>query len=372
MKIAHVVCVFPPYGGGIGKSALDFSIMMREGGHQVDVYAPLYTNDISEDDSNSTKIIRIKPILKLGNGAFVPRLFSKLKKYDLVYLHYPFFGGAEIIWFFKLFNRKTKVIFHYHMDVIGLSPLFKLLSFPSKMIEKSLLKKADLITAGSLDYIQNSQIKNFYTDNPGIFRETYFPVDTKKFHTRTDRGVREKKEILFVGGLDKAHYFKGLNVLIDALFLLRKRNDWILKVVGEGNLKQEYIKKCEEKKLSSRVEFLGSVSHEDLPIVYRESDFFVLPSINKGEAFGIVLLEAMASGLPIIASNLPGVRSVFTDKEGFLTKPSDREDLADKIKIFLDDDSLLTEMSESARRLSVDKYSYETISKRINSIVDEV
>lgn len=372
MKIAHIVCVFPPYKGGIGKSAHDFASMMSSVGNEVDIYTPLYSSFEAREEYSKLKIHRVKSFFKLGNGAFIPRLFFELKKYDLIYLHYPFFGGAEIVWLFGIFNKKTKIILHYHMDVMGLSLLFRILSIPSKLIERKLLKRADLITVGSLDYLEGSQIKNYYTRNKEKFRETFFPVDTEKFYLRSGNKNLDIKSILFVGGLDKAHYFKGLNVLIDALSQIKERTDWKLQIVGRGELIDEYKERCQKVGIDDRVQFLNSVSDEELPSVYRESDFFVLPSINKGEAFGIVLLEALSSGLPVIASNLAGVRSVFSSKEGFLVVPDDKNDLRIKIEKMLDNNELLKKMSVNSRELAEEKYSYKSVRRKINNIVDEL
>lgn len=377
MKIAHIVCVYPPYRGGIGKSAEDFALMMAEEGHEVTVCTPEYFHASNqskelENKQANIKLRKIKPFFKIGNGAFIPSILFELHNFDLLYLHYPFFGGAEIVWFFKIFNKKTKLIVHYHMDVVGLPLFLRLLSWPSKLIRNSLMNKAALLTAASFDYVLSSQIGNYYKKNKNKFRETYFPVDLNKFLPREERIPREKKEILFVGGLDRAHYFKGLDVLLDSLLLLKSREDWILKVVGDGDLKKNYIKKCQQNGLEKKVFFLGLLSSDNLYKTYRESDFFVLPSINRGEAFGIVLLEAMASGLPVIASDLPGVRSVFTDQEGFTAAPGDKKDLAKKISVLLDDENLLMTMSNKARKLVENKYSREKISRRIKKIIEEL
>lgn len=370
MKIAHVVCVFPPYKGGIGKSALDFSLMMSRENNEVTVFTPLY--DLDEEGQkkiDKINIVKIKPFLRLGNGAFIPRLFFKLKGFDVIYLHYPFFGGSEIVWLFKIFNKKTKLVIHYHMDVLGLRGFLKILSLPSKIIKTSLFKRANLISVASLDYLENSEIKNIYSKNPEKFRETFFGVDTKKFFPLSAEKQNKQKTILFVGGLDRAHYFKGLNILFDTLDIIKNRKDWILKIVGRGELKKDYQNKTVNIGISDRVFFLDSVDDDQLPIVYRESDFLVLPSINKGEAFGIVLLEAMASGIPVIASNLAGVRSVFTDLEGLRVVPGDKNDLAKKILYFLDNEGLLKKAGYNSRLLVEKKYSYEKISERVNSII---
>jgi len=347
--------------------------MMITDGHDITIFTPLYKKIEEEDLDIGIKIKRIKPVFKLGNGAFIPSLLWSLSSFDLVYLHYPFFGGSEILWLFKLLNKKTKLIVHYHMDILGLSPFARLLSIPSRLIEKSLLKKADLITAASLDYVENSDIAYFYKDNKEKFRQTYFGVDTEKFHPLDQKEKQVIKKILFVGGLDKAHYFKGLSVLIDSLSKIKDRDDWVLEIVGKGDLQQKFIEDCIEKGIEKKVKFLGSVSNEELPRVYREASFFVLPSVNKGEAFGIVLLEAMASGLPLIASNLAGVRSVFVEGEqGLRVKPGDVDDLLEKVKVFLDNDDLLFKMAQKSRQIALEKYQNKKITDRFNNIIKEL
>ena len=79
------------------------------------VYTTKYDGRLSKQDF---KVIGLKPFLKYGNGAFLPQLFFKLKNYDVVHLHYPFFGTTEIVWLAKIFFRKKfKLAIHYHMDV---------------------------------------------------------------------------------------------------------------------------------------------------------------------------------------------------------------------------------------------------------------
>src|SRR5574344_1764417 len=99
MKIASIVCTFPPYAGGIGNSAFRINKLLEDK-HEITVFTPA----------------TIKPWLHYGLGAFIPQLFWKLNKFDYIYLHYPFFGTAEVVWFFKLFFKRPKLIIHYHMD----------------------------------------------------------------------------------------------------------------------------------------------------------------------------------------------------------------------------------------------------------------
>lgn len=373
MKIASIVCAYPPYAGGIGNSAERINNLLGEK-HQITTFTP------------ST----IKPWLQFGHGAFLPQLFFKLNKFDYIYLHYPFFGTAEVVWFFKLFFKRPKLIIHYHMDVKGLSPLGKLLSIPSRLVRSSLLKQAEIIVSGSLDYIRSSQIKDYFKINREKFREIPFGLDISKFqpklinrtlesnalskaqeivHFINDKFIkRNRLNLLFVGGLDQAHYFKGVDVLLGALLITESKN-WKLKIVGEGNLKSQYQETAKNLKLDKQIEFLGKLSDPELIRVYQNADLLILPSINSNEAFGLVLIEALACGVPVIASNLPGVREVFTNHvEGLLVEPGSAEDLKKKLEQIFNNEEQRRTMALAARKLSEEKYDLSKIKNQLEGL----
>ena len=367
MKIAQIVCVFPPYKSGIGNVAYDFSKILAETGNEMTVFTPDYGPILEE--KHNFKITLLKPWLKMGLGAFLPQLLFKLRGFDIVYLHYPFFGAAELVWLAKtILPKKFKLIIHFHMDVAGLSPFAKILSLPARIIKNSLFKKADAITCASLDYVKNSDIAKIYKKYPAKFKEIPFGVDTDKFRPAIKK-ESETKKILFVGALDKAHYFKGVNILLKAISEIRNPKSEI-RIVGDGDLKMSYGRLAEKLNIKDKVNFLGKVSDEELPGVYQQADLFVLPSINKNEAFGLVLLEAMACGVPVIASDLPGVRTVFQDRtQGLLCKPGDANDLKNKIEEILSNEEKRKEMGKEARKLALEKYSWEEVKKKLNKVI---
>lgn len=370
MKIANIVCAYPPYRGGIGTAASAFRRYASENGFEVSTVTPDYGMVIDKNEDEKDGVSRLKPFFKLGNGAFLPQLFFRLRNFDLAYLHYPFFGGAEAVWLWKIFNPKKKIVIHYHMDVSGLSWLARILSLPSFLIAASLFKRADLIVSASFDYIKNSRLADLYHKNPEKFCEIPFGVDTVRF--RPGEKAAGKPRFLFVGGLDRAHYFKGVDKLLEACALLKKDglDNWELDIAGSGDLQAGYQKKAEELFLSDRVHFLGQVSDADLPGLYARSLALVLPSVNGAEAFGIVLIDALASGTPVIASNLPGVRSVFKDGvEGLLVRPGDAADLRDKLKKFLSDRTEAERMGKCSRDLAEEKYAQEKISARVADLL---
>ena len=371
MKIAQIVCVYPPYGGGIGNSAFSFARLLKRQNFTIATFTPNYYGDKDEEDGEGGKIIRLKPFLKYGNGAWLPQLLWELKDFDIIWLHYPFFGSAEMVWLYKLLNKEKKLIIHYHMDVFHYKNFGKFLSIPSNLIKKSLFKKADLISCASLDYVQHGQLGSFYKRYQEKFIEINFGVDTEKFQPQINK-ENNTVNLLFVGGLDKAHYFKGVDVLLTAVSKLKNKN-WILKIVGCGDLLPSYKKTAAKLKISEKVLFLDNISNNELPAVYRTSDIFILPSTNSGEAFGLVLLEAMASGLPVIASKLPGVRTVFEDEqEGLLIRPGDEEDLKEKIELLITNEDLRKKMGSSARQLAEKKYSWKKIAENLADAIKKL
>jgi glycosyltransferase involved in cell wall biosynthesis len=360
MKIAQVVCVYPPYAGGIGTSAFNIQKIL-----QTEQEAVVFTNKTRKEASGKEdNVFRVSPLLRLGHGSVMISLLWKLKKFDLIYFHYPFFGTAIIIWFLKTIYPKKRIFIHYHMDVKHKNIIYKILSWPEKIIEKSLFKKSEVVISSSLDYIENSQIKNIYKKYPQKFKEIPFSVDTEIF---TPLPENEEKEnfILFVGGLDKAHYFKGVDILIKAFADLNIKNA-ILVIAGEGDLKEEYQKEVVRLNISEKVFFPGKLSKEDLIKKYQKARVLVLPSINSNEAFGIVLIEAMACKTPVIASSLAGVRSVFEDgRSGFLVKPGCPVDLKDKLYKLLEEKGLDDKMGYEALKLVKERYSDKVINEKI-------
>jgi glycosyltransferase involved in cell wall biosynthesis len=374
MKIANIVCVYYPYKSGIGNAAYNFAKYGNELDFENTIFTPRYTNDLRIiDNYENIKVIRLRPWLKYGNAAFIPGLFFYLKKYDIIYLHYPFFGGAEIVWLFKLiFGKKTKLIIHYHMDVSGLSILAKILSLPSIIIRDQLFKMADLISCASLDYVKTSQIKKIYELNHDKFYEIPFGVDEKVFYPAENLNEISNNKIVFIGGLDKAHYFKGIDVLLTA-FKDIKIDNKVLIIIGKGDLKNNYQILAKKLNIEKNVIFCSDMSHGQIAGILRTSSVLVLPSINKNEAFGMVLLEAMASGIPVVASNLPGVRSVFTNNlHGLLVNPNDANDLKIKIEEILTDNKKRISMGKESRKIINEKYTWHIFKSNLLNIYNVV
>jgi glycosyltransferase involved in cell wall biosynthesis len=401
MRIAHLICKFPPYRGGMGNVAFEQVKRLSNLGHEVVVFTLANNHDTTPSSSRETqrgdsatppnppaggggekyKVEYLKPLLHLGNGGFCPSIIKRLKDFDLIQLHYPFFGVQEMLWLGKKLGLiKAKLVIFYHMDASFNSLFTKILSWPSVLIKKSLFKIADRVCGASLDYVAHSQIKNIYQKNKEKFVEIPFGVSHSPDDINRARLEEIKKQInwqpsvkniLLVGNLDRAHYFKGVDILIGAFKKLSNYElpvtSYQLLIIGDGDLRPTYEQQAQELNLADHVIFTGRVSDEDLACYYYLADTVVLPSVTSAEAFGLVLVDAESFSKPVIGSDLPGVRSVVGEA-GLLVKPGDIDDLAEKLKIILTDENRRQQFSVAGLRQVKDKYNWGEHIKKLEQV----
>ena len=376
MKIAEVTSTFPPYRAGMGNVAYYNAWALSTLGHQVTVFTPLYRKLNNHIDEYPFRVERLKPWFKYGNAGILPQLSWKLWSYDLIHLHYPFFGGAEIIYALDKL-KDTKLVVTYHMDVVGSGLASRFFKWHTANILPRILDRADKIIVTSWDYAKHSSIKDRLEAEPEKFVEIPCGVNHLVFKPRyRDKEILEKynlydkQVILFVGALDKPHYFKGVNILLQAISSLNDSDNFRVIIAGDGNLRHSYESLASSLGLSKKIIFIGSASDSLLPKLYSLADMLVFPSIDKSEAFGIVALEAMSSGTPVIASDLAGVRSVVVKKEtGLLVKPGSVQNLADMIKLLLKNPRLAKQYGAAGRQRVLDYYTWEDIGQKLNKVL---
>lgn len=376
MRIAHLVCTFPPYQGGMGNSVHQFAKAVAAFNHKVSILTPRYSgeSEATEMLGSNLEVRRLKPLLAGGNAAICPQLWAQLKQFDIVHLHYPWFGSAEIVALYKLFRPGLRLVLHYHMDCNSFGLKGVIFKFYQRLLLPFLLHQSTEITAASLDYLKNSQIRPYLRFYHKKITQVPFGVDLEKF-TPAQAGVLSQTEvnkptILFVGGMDKQHYFKGVDNLIKSFIALSKDYPTSrLLLLGNGDLVTDYKKLTAVWQVDQRVDFWQNADEAQLLAAYQQATVLVLPSINQSEAFGLVLLEAMACAKPVIASNLPGVRSVFKNyKQGLLVQPGDVNDLTDKLKKILANPQFGQQLGEAGRQLVEKNYTWQNAGEKLNEI----
>lgn len=379
MRIAHIVSTFPPYRAGIGNAAYHLCWELSSLGEAITVFTPKKRGFTGLYESLPFRVQPLRPWLFYGNAGFVPQLLSRIKGFDLVHLHYPFFGGAEMVY---LANRlwPLKIVIHYHMDVVGEGFMRRFFKLHTNHVMPRILDQAKRIIITSMDYALQSSICERLVREPNKFVEIPLGVNTDMFKPRIrnrelmDRyRLHNKKVVLFVGALDRAHYFKGVNYLIKAFQLVASNDTYRLIIVGEGNMRKSYESLAVNFGLERKIIFTGGVSDDWLPLYYNLADAFVLSSIDSSEAFGIAALEAMASGVPVIASDLPGVRSVVRkDATGLLFKPRQVDVLARYIRYILDNPQIGNKFGVQARLVVTQHYTWKRIGERVRDLYSQI
>lgn len=282
---------------------------------------------------------------------------------DIVHIHMPF-PLADIA--LLLSNYKGKVIVWWHCDIIRQTKLLMLY----RPFMRWLFKRADRIVVTSDGLKNNSSFLKSFLDKCVVIP---YGVDT--FHQKQSENYLNQKNksskkcgILFTGRLV---YYKGCDILLKAFAQTKGAT---LTIAGGGPLLDELKGLAVQLGIDNKVEFLGEIDLEQLSDEYQKCDFFVLPSISRAEAFGLVQAEAMFYGKPIVNTELPtGVPEVSPAGETGLTVPvGNVSALAKAMQILIDDDLLREKYSYRAAAYARENYSLDLMLERVLALYKEI
>ena len=342
MRIAHLTATFPPYRGGAGNTAFRFAVGQAERGHHVEVFTAPAEGEAP--DPGAVAVHRIDPVLAIGNAPLIPAL-ARVDGFDVVHIHYPFIFGSELTLLARLRRRRREqaLLVHYKNRLVGKGVRGALFEAYEHTVGPALIRAADRVCvlspdhADSVSYLRRAGERDaakLVVMPNGVDAEQFSPgPDTS--HLRERLGIPPDSPVAaFVATLDRAHHFKRVDVAIDALGELGDRTVHMV-VAGGGELVDEFRARAASRGVAERVHFLGAVPHPELPGVLRACDLFLLTT-EPPESFGIVLIEAMACALPVIATDYPGVRAVVIDGEtGLLARQGDPRDVARRLSELL-------------------------------------
>ena len=305
----------------------------------------------------------------------MPTLLPALRGMDIAHLHFPFYGGSEHV--LRAHRRfGLPYVLTYHMDVIGTHWLKRaVVAINDHFVLGPVLRHAASITAPGLDYLRTTKAAAFVEESR-LAAIPHAGVDCNRFCPGTPPpdlvaryGLKDKTVILFVGNLLE---LKGVDLLIQALATIDDPSI-VLLVVGGGYQEEQYRRLVTTLGLEERVIFAGARERDtELPDHFRLADVCVLPS-RRSESFGLVLLEAMASGLPVITSDLPGPRQLVRDHQtGRICRAGDAQDLRACLMDVLRDPERHAAMGRAARRLANDTYSWSAWGDQLEAMLLDV
>ncbi|MCJ7811413.1 MAG: glycosyltransferase family 4 protein, partial [Dehalococcoidia bacterium] len=224
------------------------------------------------------------------------------------------------------------------------------------------LKLADLVVCPS-DY-SRANVSVAYGIPLSKTRPLHGGVPSSFLGRNTCRDAKRTSTLLFCGRLNGPRPFKTLDILLTAMPRILRRHSVELRIIGTGPRLEEYAALARKLGIEEEVHFLGFVDPSEMGAHYGRADLFVLPS--RMENFPLVILEAMASGLPVVATDVGGVPELVEHGEtGLLVPPNDPDALADAINDLLDDPDEMEQMGARGRQLVSDQYTWDRVAERI-------
>ncbi len=338
---------YPPVIGGIEKHLNELCHGLAEKGVQSEVLVSNVRPRTEIVYDNSIRITKVPEHGRLQSApltaSFYHYLRERAREADILHFHFPN-PTAEMSLMFSKIDKPYVVT--YHSDIIRQAKLRKLY-FPFML---RFLRKAKAIIATSPNYVQFSDVLSKVQDKCAVVP---FGVDPARFAPRAEgagdiasvRKAYGPSIVLFIG---KFRYYKGLDVLIEAMKKVKGK----LLLIGAGPLEQELKKQAAAADLHKKVFFMGELSDQEVVTYLQACDVFVLPSTYPSEAFGIVQLEAMACGKPVVSTEL-GTGTSFVNqhqKTGLVIQPNDPGALAEAIDHLLASPGIREQYGRAGRK----------------------
>jgi glycosyltransferase involved in cell wall biosynthesis len=365
MKVLHVYKQYYPVMGGIENHIRLLAAGQRERGIEVEILAagegPLSRIEFIDE----VKVTKAGRLLRAASTPVSPALALYLFRSDadLIHLHFPYPIGELS---YLMAGKGRPMVLTYHSDIVRQKRLLRLY----RPFLRRALARADRIIATSLQYAESSEFLPAYKEK---VRVVPLGIDTDRFadlDLPKTAALRERfgsPFILFVGRL---RYYNGLEFLIRAMLDIEAN----LVIVGTGPEESELRALTSQLNLSEKVRFAGEVPDAEIVSYYQACDLFVLPSCLPSEAFGIVQLEAMACGKPVVCTELgTGTSYVNVDGETGLVVPlCDSDALAHAINRILIDKEASHSFGENALRRVKEKFGKDVTVENVIEVYREI
>ncbi len=372
MHILHIYKDYYPVLGGIENHVRVLAEAGAARGHEITVLVTSPDWQARCETLNGVKVIKTARWVNISSAPISPAMFREARRLgrtaDIVHLHFPYPLG-ELAHLFS--GSRAKLIITYHSDIVRQ----KMLRTVYRPFLWRILRKADRIVATSGRYIDTSpylsQFKTKCTIIPlGTEVRLFAKADARRAAALRQRLKQYADERLLVS-VGRLRYYKGLDDLIRALPDVPQARSII---VGSGPMETEWKELARSVGVADRVTFAGDVPDEDLPLYYAAADVFVLPANARAEAFGTVIVEALAAGKPVVSTEVgTGTSWVNVDGEtGLVVPPHDPSAVAHAINNLLNDGALRERLGRAAQQRAYEEFAVEKMIERVYRLYAEV
>lgn len=338
---------YKPVMGGIEKVAWELAEGLRAQGLRSDVLCSNQQLHTLRDDFEGYQVVRASSLGMLLSTSMAPAMVRELRRMaaasDLIHLHMPDPMAALAVW---LVRPRVPLVVHWHSDVIRQRRAMRLY----QPLQSWLLHRADAIIATSQPYAESS-----LPLQPWRSKVRVIPIGISDLRPEFDAAAvaalrRQFGDRRIVFALGRMAYYKGFEVLIAAAAQLP--DDTVVVIGGDGELLQHFRGRVAELGLGSKVRLPGPIGDHELPLYFAACEIFCMPSTVRSEAYGVAIVEAMAMGRPVVASDIDGSGVPWVNQHGLtgLNAPAaDVEALARALGELLRDPVRRRRMGEAGR-----------------------
>lgn len=361
-RVLHVGKYYPPHMGGVEiysqqlvlhqSKTMEVAAIVANDGRQTQV-----------ECLDGAKITRVASLGTIASMPITPTMAWHIRqsRAELVHLHTPNPGAALAL---LVSGNSGRLVITHHADTLGREQIRRI----SDQFVRRVMERASAIILTSKRYLATSEELAPFRDKCRIIPLGIDPTPFNGDVSAASKSIRTKygeRLILAVGRLVP---YKGFEYLIRSM----RSVNGVLLLVGTGPLQDELQECIQECGVQDKVVMLGHV--EDIAQYYKAASIFVIPSITRAEAFGVVQMEAMAAGVPVVNTDIPsGVPEVSVHGQtGFTVRPKDSSALADAINMLLGNAELRQRFGAAARQRVHDEFSAEKMVARTMAVYDSV
>ena len=382
MRILHIGKYYPPYAGGMEIFLRDLLFSLKDGGSEVMglVHHHLPGRLSLREEVEGVPIFRVSSlgqILYTPMSPSFPLVFRKIIRSFRPHILHSHLPNPSAFWSLALPDaRAVPMVIQWQSDVVSseidrrLQPAYRCY----RPLEQRTLARAEKILVASEPYLHHSIPLKPWASKCAVIP---LGVDPERLPWPDADALQQAEgswcpgclRVLAVGRLT---YYKGFDVLIRAA---GRTKGVAVQIVGHGDLRPQLQRTIRQRGLETRVSLRGGLSDEMLQALFATCDVFCLPSLERTEAFGVVLLEAMRYGKPIIASHIPGSGPGWVVQEGdcgWLVPPDDVDALRIRMKNLVAQPGLCRELGRKGRENFKKKFHIQSVAKSVTKIYEDI